>query len=391
MRILFLNYEYPPCGGGGGATTKFLAEALVDRGHQVHVLTSGTKELLGIDDSYPGLTVERIDSGRKRADSCTASEMLRYVVGGTLRFSRLRRDFRPDLVHCFFGMPTGAILYLSGTKHCRPYYVSLLGGDVPGFLPDETTLLHRLTRRATRAVWRDAAQVQPNSLGLADLARQTLQREYEVISNGVDLGRFSASGAIESAGPLRLLFVGRLVPQKGLDVLIAALGKISARGLHLSLTIIGDGPDRSQLEAAASRLPSSMEVIWLGWVPLDALPRHYRENHALVMPSRFEGMASVMLQAMASGCTIVTTDVFGANDVVASGVNGFIVPVDDAATMAARIVDLMEPGVLDAMRTAAAETGRARSWDVLAARMEHSYGDAVRRAATQDLPGPPTL
>ena len=247
MRILFLNYEYPPAGGGGGATSRFLAEALADRRHTIHVLTSGTKEMLGVDRSFSRLTVERIGTGRKRADVCSPFEMLRYVVAAARRLPALRKSFKPDIVHCFFGMPTGGALYLDGLAHSKPYVVSLLGGDVPGFLPSETAMMHRVTMPATRAIWRQAAFVLPNSKGLAELARHTVDRRYDVVTNGVSPQQFVDAGAISSAGPLRLLFVGRLVRQKGLDVLIEALRKVSLRE-PLTMTIVGDGPERSKLE-----------------------------------------------------------------------------------------------------------------------------------------------
>jgi glycosyltransferase involved in cell wall biosynthesis len=376
MKIVFLNYEYPPCGGGGGATAKFLAEALADRGHQVHVLTSGTSDLLGLSQPSPGVTVERIDSGRKRQESCSPWEMLRYVIAASLRLPSLKRAFKPDVLHCFFGMPTGAVIYLTGVKRSHPYLVSLLGGDVPGFLPAETNKMHWLTRRATHAVWQNATYVLPNSQGLARLARSAEPREYDVVPNGVDLGKFSAEGAIDSTAlPLRLLFVGRLVAQKGGDILIDALHRISGT-TPITLTVIGDGPCRQELEERASDLPGNISITWRGWVSLETLPDEYRSHHVLVLPSRFEGMASVMLQAMACGCAVISSDVFGASDVIQDGVSGYVVEIGDAAALASRI-DELDWATLSRIRTASRIRVEHFSWPQIAKRVEELYAKSV--------------
>jgi glycosyltransferase involved in cell wall biosynthesis len=340
------------------------------------VLTSGTEETLGLDRSIPGLTVERIHTGRRRADLCTPFEMLRYVISAARHLPTVRTRFKPDVVHCFFGMPTGAALYLDGLARNKPYLVTLLGGDVPGFLPSETALIHRATSFASRAVWKQAAFVLPNSKGLAELARNTLDRRYDVVTNGVSLQQFVDTGAISSAGPLRLLFVGRLVRQKGLDILIEALRKVVSP--ELLLTIVGDGPDRSQLEAQTVGWGGEqIQFSWRGWVPLDELPELYRAHHALIMPSRFEGMASVMLQAMSCGCTVVTTDVFGAADVVTDSVCGYVVPVEDVDALADRISRLT-PDALSRLRAAARLRATEYSWERIVERIEALYSEAIR-------------
>ncbi len=343
----------------------------------IYVLTSGTKEMLGTDRSLPQLTVERIETGRKRADVCTPFEMLRYVIAAARRLPALRTSFDPDIVHCFFGMPTGAAMLLDGLAHNKPYVVSLLGGDVPGFLPSETAMMHAVTKPATRAIWKQAAFVLPNSKGLAELARHTVERRYDVVTNGVSLQQFVEAGAISSTDPLRLLFVGRLVHQKGLDILIEALRKVSLRGRQLEMTIVGDGPDRAKLEPLTVGLRDQIDFSWRGWVPLDTLPELYRQHHALIMPSRFEGMASVMLQAMACGCTIVTSDVFGAADVVNDSVSGYVIPIEDVDALADRISRLT-PDLLVRLRAAARLAAVEYSCENIAERVETLYLEAIR-------------
>jgi glycosyltransferase involved in cell wall biosynthesis len=382
LSVLFVNYEYPPIGGGGGATSRFLAEALARQGHRVHVLTGALRGHAGVENTVPGLIVERLETGRARSDICSVVEMARFILAAGPRLRSLLRGCRPDVVHIFFGMPTGAVLLFSGLRRAQPYFISLLGGDVPGFLPAETGRMHAALKWLTRRLWSRAAAVMPNSAGLAQLARNTLQREYDIVSNGVDSGFFHPHGACTEEGPLRMIFVGRIVAQKGLDVLIDALARLDP-SLPYTLTVVGDGPQRIELERRAHALGVAAHIHWQGWVALDMLREMYREHHVLVLPSRFEGMASVMLQAMASGCAVISSDVFGARDVLGDGMGGIIVPIDDTAALAEGITALHETSARGRLRRQALNKVQAFSWSALAERTVEIYRSAMRGGAAQ--------
>jgi glycosyltransferase involved in cell wall biosynthesis len=144
-------------------------------------------------------------------------------------------------------------------------------------------------------------------------------------------------------------------------------------GANVALDIIGDGPLSKELRDLAQSLSLTQKLTWHGWVDLDVLPQLYRSAHALILPSRFEGMASVVLQAMACGSTVVSSDVFGARDIVTDGRDGYIVPVDDPAALAGRIEMLQHPRTRHALRSAALDTVRGFSWTAIAARLESTY------------------
>lgn len=377
LSLLFVNYEYPPIGGGGGATTKFLAEALARRGHKVHVLTGALRGKAAMEYPHRLLSIERLDHGRRNPDACSIPEMGRFVLAAAHRLRFLRKSNAFDLVHCFFSMPTGATLLLSNARRL-PYCISLLGGDVPGFLPEETNLMHRLLLPATRSLWRKAQAVMPNSEGLAALARNTLDRKFDVISNGVDTEEFHARGACDDSLPRRILFVGRLVPQKGLDLLLQSLSLLVER-MDFRLTVVGDGPSRTALMEHARALGLSDRIDWNGWVGLEELPAIYRSHQILALPSRFEGMASVMLQAMACGCAVVSSDVFGARDVIGVGIGGEITPIGDVGAFADALGRLANLERLSIKRAAAVDRVQDFSWLSLADRLEMIYTAGLER------------
>lgn len=334
LNLLLLNYEYPPIGGGAGNATANLARELVGLGHRVRVVTAafaGEARQEVVD----GYEVCRIPAVRRFADHCSVLEMLTFLASSSLVLPALHGRFRADACLAFFGIPCGPAAWLLRAFRGVPYSVFLRGGDVPGFLPADLAGYHRLTGPLIRFLWRGAAHVVANSQGLAELARQTAgDTPIFMIPNGVDTTRFFPAGQAREAGPVRLLFVGRVVRQKGLDVLLDALATLPP-GLDYTLTIVGDGPIRPALAEQAARLGLTARVRFSGWVSREAMPEIMRTADVFVFPSRDEGMPNAVLEAMASGVPVVATRISGNEELVADGETGFLVPTDDAPALAA--------------------------------------------------------
>ena len=151
--------------------------------------------------------------------------------------------------------------------------------------------------------WTDAMVVvsQAEAIDGRDVLPVRSHGKIRLIENGVDIGRFTPEGERAPHGArLQVLCVGRLSEQKGQDVLLEAFGELE--DLDAELLLLGDGPDRDALEAAAARLGD--RVRFLG----EADPRpYYRAADVVVLPSRWEGLSLVLLEAMACGAPIVAT------------------------------------------------------------------------------------
>ncbi len=160
--------------------------------------------------------------------------------------------------------------------------------------------------------------------------------KLRIIHCAVDPARYVGPGADpDSQGPVRLIFVGRLAPVKGVRVLLEAVSQARAAGTELRLTVIGDGPDRAALEAMAS--PLGDMVRFTGYQSQDEVAAHLTQSDIFVLASFAEGVPVVLMEAMASRLPVVATRIAGIPELVTDGENGLIVAPGDAAALARAI------------------------------------------------------
>jgi len=376
LKLLYLNYEYPPLGGGGGTTTKYLAEHMASTGHYVYIFTSGIKGHLGIAKEQKNLIIERINIFRKKNDSCTKWEMLKFIFKSILLLQSRIKKVQPDLIHIFFSFPTGGIMWFYRYIVKIPYVISLLGADVPGFLPKELNFFHNLIKPFTIGLWRGAKFVIPNSSGLSKLAQKTFDMNFVMIPNGVDNTTFFPIKR-QNTSVMKMLFIGRLIPQKGLDVLLKALYKIKSNLPHWKLTIVGQGPYYSKYQELANKYNLNDNLEWKGWLDFKQIPELYRMHDIFILPSRFEGMASVVLQAMASGCAIISSDVFGAEELVKDGKNGYIVPVEDDTALSEKILEIYRNNNYLKFAEYSYQLSKKFHWKYIGQRYENLYYQSI--------------
>ncbi|MGH3994427.1 MAG: glycosyltransferase family 4 protein, partial [Pseudonocardiaceae bacterium] len=192
--MLLLNYEYPPLGGGAGIATEALAHGLASRGVVVDVVTAGERDESDSAVLWDGrseheglLTVHRVKCRRTGIHHARMGDACSYLFAAYPLIRRLVRSERYDVVHCFFSLPTGALLPLLDLGD-TPVVVSLRGSDVPGYDPHNRMLqrAHRVLRPLTRWIWRRADRVVALSESLGRQALATVPKlRYSVVHNGV--------------------------------------------------------------------------------------------------------------------------------------------------------------------------------------------------------------
>jgi glycosyltransferase involved in cell wall biosynthesis len=336
MKLLLINSEYPPIGGGAANASANIARLLAQRGHKVLLLTARYGDLPR-EETLAGVDIVRVPSLRRRKDRSSALEQISFIFSASFLVLSLPRHFKADATLAFFGLPSGAVALLLKKLHRVPYVISLRGGDVPGFRPYDFRLYHKISAPLLRLIWKNANSIVANSQGLRQLALAFDSRyDIPIIPNGVDAEQFAVSNG--SWSPPRILSVGRVVHQKGFDLGLRALAQL--KELQWEWTIGGDGPQMQRLRAMAQEAGLRDRIHFAGWLPASQLRERYTSANLFLFPSRQEGMPNAVLEAMASGLPVVATKISGNEELVIDGKTGALVPAEnvDALREALRLL-----------------------------------------------------
>jgi len=376
MKILVINSEFPPVGGGAANASAHIARLLARQGSEVVFLTSRYGDLPD-EELCHGVRVLRGPTRRKHADRSTALEQVWFILGASYRSLRLPGHFRPDVTLAFFGLPSGAAAWLLQAIRRIPYVVSLRGGDVPGFRPYDFWLYHKFAVPWLHLIWHGARAVVANSQGLYDLARAfDSDIEIAIVPNGVDAHEFQPA---ERTWALpRLLSVGRVVYQKGYDVALRALAGLT--DLDWEWSIVGDGPHLPILQDMAREHRLEGRIHFLGWKNLDEVKQEYAKANLFLHPSRHEGMPNAVLEAMASGLPVIATRIAGNEELVVDGQNGLLVPVEDAEGLREALKSLLvQPEQREGMGAAArSRVEKSFGWERVAQEYQSILEEARR-------------
>ena len=272
--------------------------------------------------------------------------MIAWLSKAKGHYRRLLREGRYDLVHAFFGFPTGWLCYRTAKR--IPYIVSLRGSDVPGCNTRLALEYKVLGPLVFKPIWQHAARLVACSEGLKERALQFLpSAQIDVIPNGVDLVRFSP-GRLKPTGnepyartkPLRLITVGRLSVTKRLELLIEMMDLLKKENANVTLTIVGGGVLEGELRQSLAEKALGEIVTIAGRRGSEDIPALYREHDLFVSASAQEGMSNAMLEAMASGLPIVTTRCEGVHELIID--NGVIVDDPQPALLAEAVRTLQD-------------------------------------------------
>jgi glycosyltransferase involved in cell wall biosynthesis len=305
------------------------------------------------------------------------------LLAQAARASALLRASQYDLIHAHWLLPQGqAALWARHGKHPSLLCTSH-GGDLYALARG---IAGKIMRRVARKA--DFVTVVSEAMHRHVIEQGIAVRGLEVIPMGADLTGLFTPGS-EARATHELLFVGRLVPKKGGEVLIRALAIVARQNPQVRLRIVGNGPERAALEQLVGDLGLSGHIEFVGALPQTALPQAYRHCTALVFPSVVaadndqEGLGLVLVEALGCECPVICSDLEATRDVVAHGVTGLHYPPGDHNALARQML-----GVLDDPAGAAAMGRNGRNhvlsrfdWEAIAAR----YADLIDRIV--DMPG----
>ena len=368
MKILCLNNEYPPVGGGGATASEILSESLVAHGHSVHVVTAAF-DGLPPQEQRRGVTIHRVPCVRRHRHYSTAIELATFLVPSYRKALALHREHGFDLNHTHFAVPAGAVSWAIQRKTGLPYVITAHGSDVPGYNPDRFQVLHRIMRPVWRAIVEGSRGITVPSEFLRGLLSDRTQRPIELIPYV-----FPAEPAVETVRQNRVLCASRLVPRKGVQHVLEALARIES---DWEIVVAGDGPHRAVLEAQAQRLGLNVEFV--GHLHRDELLDLYRTSKVFAFTSLQENFPMVLLEALAAGCAVVTSEESGCAEV--TGNAALKVPAGDVDAVEHALRSLLnDPSEVQRL----GRLGRARAEEFSSDRVTSRYEAFFERCLASD-------
>ncbi len=359
LKILMVNFEFPPIGGGGGKThLRLLEQFSHNENLEIDVLTSSPEPGLFEENFSDNIRIIKVGIHKKNLHRWTKIETIEWLwrAGKIYKLMINRNDY--NLAHAFFGFPTGWLCWRNRGK--LPYIVSLLGSDVPGDNP-RFSLDYKLLAPLFKSIWKNATSLITCSEGLRDRAKRFYPKaNIQVITNGIDLTKFYPTNTSHCEN-VRLITTGRLSESKRIELLIEALSKMNSLP---NLKIIGSGSEEAKLRSLAEKLGVTERVEFVSRVEAEQMPELYRNSDIYVSATSTEGMSNSMLEAMASGLPIVTTEYEGASELVKD--NG-VITKSNSESIANSIDSLIDnPTQIQSMSQAALELAKKFTWQGVA-------------------------
>src|SRR5215470_4235951 len=313
MRILLVPSTYPPALGGVQTVTHNLAKHLVQRGHEVQVVTNRYPRSLPAQETLDGISVRRLlflvpnlNSLRQRRGDLFLASFYFYPLS-LWGLRNLISTFRPDVVNVHFpSHQTHFVLALRQWFDFR-LVVSLHGNDIDrvtlnGSISNNKTQDSVATRRL-QLVLSEADAVTACSKALIDKAirlEPSIAKKGQVINNGIDLQRFLDKASYPHPRPYALAF-GRLTHQKGFDMLLEAFAQAESESRGVDLIIAGEGEQHNALTQRAKQLGLTSRVHFLGRATPEKVVRLLNGSSFVVVPSRSESFGIAALESLAAG------------------------------------------------------------------------------------------
>ena len=362
------------CGGGSARHVAELSEGLLQRGCEVHLLYSPLRADLSFTDAVralPGLHLMEVPMRREPHPSDVACllQIRRYI----------RRNGAFDIVHAH-SSKAGALARVAalGVGAASVYTPHAIRTMDPTLHP----AVHQFYRLIEVALARSTTDA---IIAVSDAERQHIIRlgvaagKMHVVPNGIPAMPAVDRPKVRSSLGLApqdvcLGFIGRLVPQKAPERFITIIARLAQRLPQVRGVVVGSGPLEAAVHGLADDLGIADRIIWVTNQPG---PQVLPAFDTLVLPSLYEGMPYVLLEALAAGVPVVSTDVGGVAEAISSGETGFIVPQDNIDALLAKIGLLIED---EALRRQMAQTSLRKSGEMSVERMVEQTLQLYRHA-----------
>lgn len=420
MKIVISTDIYYPMINGVAVFSRNLATGLKKRGHQVMVLAPSITGKFGVEkDEEGGFTVVRQKSRRmylypdqiekvpdnKKVLGIKVPQLV-YKNGLHVSYNpysdikRVLDEFKPDIIHD----QTPGPLALAVFRYAKKRNIPIVSTDHA--YPDNLTQQVKLPELAKKPInkamnayflsflRRSEYATMPTEQAITDLLpknRRFFKVPVVAMSNGIDLSRFAKGRAnaeiyekynIPKGVPI-VLYVGRVDPEKSLDVLVYAFADVLKKVPNAHLVVVGDGTAKPKLEAIAKEEGISEHTRFTGRIVGDDLPQAYRTATLFAITSKTETQSIVVMEAMASGLPVVAVKAGAIPELVKHGKNGYIYEADDQESVARGMANILSrPELREKMSEDAAKRIKKHDISYTLTQIEEIYNIVLDKRAS---------
>ena len=318
MKIAILSVFFPPkwLGGTEVATLELSRELAKNKKNKIYIITSNHRELKKLKEKFKLYPIKVLNLPKFK--------VINYIIKTT----NIIKKINPDIVHCQSTLPALAAFFSK-----KPYVVYCRGSDI--------YLTGKIKNKINKFVLKHAEKV----IALTKNMQKKIKKDYKIdsilIYNGIDINKYKLNKAkLRKQSKLKdekvIIYIGTLKKVKGVEYLIKAFKNINKKFPNTKLWIIGDGPERRNLEALTKNLKLK-NIVFFGKKSNDKIPKYTIASDILVLPSLSEGFPMAILEAMASGLPIVASKVTGVSEIVKDKINGFLVKPKNSKEIAEKV------------------------------------------------------
>jgi glycosyltransferase involved in cell wall biosynthesis len=351
-----LSWEYPPFKVGGLASHVYdLSKMLVKKGYNIHIVTC----------SFPGApdyeVVDGVHVHRFDAYEIPAPEFLQWDLNMNILMERkaieIIKKHDIDIIHAHDWLVASAAI---GLKHLfrKPLIAtihSLERGRRNGLFNDGQQMIDQIENLLIQEAWHNVVCSQYMQ-SLCHFSFRFPNDKMTIIPNGVRYNDFSVKlskgDAVKHHKKYAQIkeqivsYIGRLVPEKGVNVLLGAVKPVLEKIPNIKFVIAGEGWHRNELQRIAKELKIEDKVLFTGYLPEEDFLAYFNVSDILVVPSTYEPFGIVALEGMATKTPIIVSDVGGLSEIVDHQWTGMKVPADNSQALADSIIELLTNEIL---------------------------------------------
>jgi glycosyltransferase involved in cell wall biosynthesis len=347
MNVLYITQWFSYIGGGGEVQFINLINAMANKGHRVHVICQRLSNS-EISNEIENLHIHRVKP-IIRNERLNLNQNMRFIINAVYKGSKLIKDERIDIIHVnnFSPVIAGSILskifnipiiktihavYCTSPDFWRKWSSQ---NNASSMLWIVAPLFEKITIR----LHADIIHAVSNATKM-DILKVNAKSKITVIPNGVDLSNYD-NLKLNIDYQKYVVFIGRLVVNKNLDIVISSFKDVIITIPEAKLIVIGSGPKLDEWKNMVSDMGLGSNIEFTGYISQEEKMDLLSKCSALVLPSTVEGQPIAALEALAMSKPLLLSDIEPSYEIVTEGVDGFILPTNDATKWAERITFLL--------------------------------------------------